>query len=82
MNANNQYSWSQETELYIILHVLYIGIPVFYMQDMRVLHTRHACSTYLHNSDIHSVLHSSVKCVFTQVIQWQYTRNVHQCKIM
>ena len=39
MNANNQYSWSLETVLYIILHVLYIGIPVFYMQDMSVLHT-------------------------------------------
>ena len=41
MNANNQYSWSynEETVLYVILHVLCIGIPVFYMSDMGVLHT-------------------------------------------
>ena len=42
MNANNQIhgcykSW--ETVLYIILHVLCIGIPMFYMCDMGVLHT-------------------------------------------
>ena len=48
--------------IYIITFVIHIYTCV--------LHAKHQCSTYVLNSDIHSVLHSSVKRLITQVIQW------------